>query len=93
MGSWEHHFHVKENRITESGGKIIYIYNRKCNWPVTEPSGTPLRLGASSERTPSVFDRYDNPIQHGSIDAGRFQLGKKKQIVDGVECLFEVEAD
>ncbi len=28
MGSWEHHFHVickKESRITESGGKIIYI--------------------------------------------------------------------
>ncbi len=42
-----------------------FIYNRKSNGPMTEPWGTPLRQGASSERTPSIltwydrFDRYD----------------------------------
>ncbi len=42
-----------------------FIYNRKSNGPMTEPWGTLLRQGASSERTPSIwtwydqFDRYD----------------------------------
>ncbi len=36
-----------------------FIYNRKRNGPMTEPWGTPLRQGVSSERTPSIWTWYD----------------------------------
>ncbi len=34
-----------------------------------------------------------NPIQYGSIDSGSLQLGEQEPMVDGVECLCEVEVD
>ncbi len=36
-----------------------FIYNRISNGPTAEPWGTPLRQGASSERTPSMWTWYD----------------------------------
>ncbi len=57
-----------------------FIFNRISNGPMTERWGMPLRQGDSSERTPS-------------IDAGSLYLGEQEPMVNGVECLCEVEVD
>ncbi len=36
-----------------------FIYNRKNNGPMTEPGMTPLTQGASTERSPAIWIRYD----------------------------------
>ncbi len=53
---------AKRKAEPPSAAGRLFIYIRNSNGPMTEPWGTPLRQGASSERTPSIrtwYDRFD----------------------------------